>query len=60
MTDLVFDDLICRKYSSGPAEVYFGGKAVGIKGLMLTFDSGSSYTYFNSQVYGAVLNLVRW
>lgn len=47
------------KYSSGPAEVYFGGKAVGIKGLMLTFDSGSSYTYFNSQVYGAVLNLLR-
>ncbi|KAL4022769.1 hypothetical protein IC575_016514 [Cucumis melo] len=47
------------KYSAGPAEVYFGGNPVGIRGLILTFDSGSSYTYFNSQVYGAVLNLLR-
>ncbi|XP_022132180.1 aspartic proteinase Asp1-like isoform X2 [Momordica charantia] len=47
------------RYSSGPAEVYFGGKAAGIRGLTLTFDSGSSYTYFNSQVYGAVLNLLK-
>ncbi|KAG7024745.1 Aspartic proteinase Asp1, partial [Cucurbita argyrosperma subsp. argyrosperma] len=48
------------RYSSGPADVFFGGKAVGIRGLTLTFDSGSSYTYFNSQVYGAILNTVRW
>ncbi|CAK9325420.1 unnamed protein product [Citrullus colocynthis] len=46
-------------YSAGPAEVYFGGKPVGIKGLILTFDSGSSYTYFSNRVYGAVLNLLR-
>ncbi|XP_022936137.1 aspartic proteinase Asp1-like isoform X1 [Cucurbita moschata] len=47
------------RYSSGPADVFFGGKAVGIRGLTLTFDSGSSYTYFNSQVYGAILNRLR-
>ncbi|KAG6591878.1 Aspartic proteinase Asp1, partial [Cucurbita argyrosperma subsp. sororia] len=47
------------RYSSGPADVFFGGKAVGIRGLTLTFDSGSSYTYFNSQVYGAILNTLR-
>ena len=46
-------------YSSGPAEVYFGGKAAGIKGLTLVFDSGSSYTYFTSQVYDSVLALVK-
>ena len=57
MTELELD-VNCRKYSAGPAEVYFGGNPVGIRGLILTFDSGSSYTYFNSQVYGAVLNLV--
>ncbi|XP_034888990.1 aspartic proteinase Asp1 [Populus alba] len=46
-------------YSSGPAELLFGGKPTGIKGLQLIFDSGSSYTYFNAQVYQSVLNLVR-
>ncbi|KAG6602107.1 Aspartyl protease APCB1, partial [Cucurbita argyrosperma subsp. sororia] len=50
---------IGNHYSSGPAEVYFGGKAAGIKGLTLVFDSGSSYTYFTSQVYDSVLALVR-
>ncbi|KGN54552.1 aspartic proteinase Asp1 [Cucumis sativus] len=47
------------KYSSGPAEVYFNGRAVGIGGLTLTFDSGSSYTYFNSQVYRAIEKLLK-
>lgn len=46
-------------YSSGPAELLFGGKPTGIKGLQLIFDSGSSYTYFNAQVYQSILNLVR-
>lgn len=46
-------------YSSGPAEVYFDGKATGIKDLTLVFDSGSSYTYFNSQAYNAILALVK-
>ncbi|KAF9682639.1 hypothetical protein SADUNF_Sadunf05G0129800 [Salix dunnii] len=46
-------------YSSGPAELLFGGKPTGIKGLQLIFDSGSSYTYFNAQVYRKILNLVR-
>ncbi|KAJ6954310.1 hypothetical protein NC652_005909 [Populus alba x Populus x berolinensis] len=46
-------------YSSGPADLLFGGKPTGIKGLQLIFDSGSSYTYFNAQVYQSILNLVR-
>ncbi|XP_011014192.1 PREDICTED: aspartic proteinase Asp1-like isoform X2 [Populus euphratica] len=46
-------------YSSGPAELLFGGKPTGIKGLQLIFDSGSSYTYFSAQVYQSILNLVR-
>ncbi|CAL2235105.1 unnamed protein product [Prunus armeniaca] len=46
-------------YSSGPAELVFNGKSTGVKGLSLVFDSGSSYTYFNSQAYKAVVNLVR-
>lgn len=39
--------------------MYFDGKATGIKDLILVFDSGSSYTYFNSQAYNAILALVR-
>ncbi|RDY09037.1 Aspartic proteinase Asp1, partial [Mucuna pruriens] len=49
-----------KHYSSGPAELFFNGKATTVKGLELIFDSGSSYTYFNSQAYQAVVDLVRW
>ena len=31
-----------------------------MKGLELIFDSGSSYTYFNSQAHKALVNLVRY
>ncbi|KAK7377452.1 hypothetical protein VNO80_02877 [Phaseolus coccineus] len=47
-----------KHYSSGPAELLFNGKATKVKGLELIFDSGSSYTYFNSLAYQAVVNLV--
>ncbi|KAL2976565.1 hypothetical protein AAZX31_13G016900 [Glycine max] len=47
-----------KHYSSGPAELVFNGKATAVKGLELIFDSGSSYTYFNSQAYQAVVDLV--
>ncbi|XP_062159391.1 aspartic proteinase Asp1-like isoform X1 [Alnus glutinosa] len=46
-------------YSSGPAELLFGGKSTGVKGLLVVFDSGSSYTYFNSQAYQATVNLIK-
>ncbi|KAL6272497.1 hypothetical protein ACE6H2_023189 [Prunus campanulata] len=45
--------------TSGPAELVFGGKATSVKGLNMIFDSGSSYTYFNSQAYQAIVTLVR-
>ncbi|KAJ4700708.1 aspartic proteinase Asp1-like [Melia azedarach] len=46
-------------YSSGPAELFYGGKTTGIKGLQTIFDSGSSYTYFNSDAYKTTLDLIR-
>ncbi|CAL9025082.1 unnamed protein product [Prunus brigantina] len=42
-----------------PAELVFDGKATSVKGLNMIFDSGSSYTYFNSQAYQAIVTLVR-
>ncbi|GMI89590.1 hypothetical protein like AT1G44130 [Hibiscus trionum] len=48
-----------KSYLSSPAEVLFDGKPTGITDLKVVFDSGSSYTYFSSQVYKAVLDLVR-
>ncbi|KAJ9166681.1 hypothetical protein P3X46_021391 [Hevea brasiliensis] len=48
-----------KHYTSGPAELLFGGKSTGIKGLELIFDSGSSYTYFSAQIYQSTLNLIR-
>ncbi|KAK9993662.1 hypothetical protein SO802_023365 [Lithocarpus litseifolius] len=48
-----------KHYSSGPAELVFGGTSTGVKGLTMIFDSGSSYTYFNSQAYQATVNLIK-
>ncbi|KAK8587685.1 hypothetical protein V6N13_086665 [Hibiscus sabdariffa] len=48
-----------RYYSPGSAEFHFGGKATGIKNLIVIFDSGSSYTYLNSQAYQAVTVLLK-
>lgn len=46
-------------YSLGNAELLFGGKAAGVKGLTMVFDSGSTYSYFSSQAYKAVLSLIK-
>ncbi|GLU01071.1 hypothetical protein SLE2022_183970 [Rubroshorea leprosula] len=48
-----------KHYLSIPAELLLGGKPTGIKDLKIVFDSGSSYTYFSSQFYEGVLNLLR-
>ncbi|XP_020536881.1 aspartic proteinase Asp1 isoform X2 [Jatropha curcas] len=48
-----------KHYISGPAELLFGGKPTGVKGQRFIFDSGSSYSYFNAQLYKNMLNLIR-
>ncbi|GAB4835523.1 hypothetical protein Ancab_000433 [Ancistrocladus abbreviatus] len=48
-----------KYYSPGPAELLFGGKATGIRNLVVIFDSGSSYTYFASQPYQALISMLR-
>lgn len=51
---------ICRSYYSiGPAELFFNGQNVVKGGLSFVLDSGSTYTYFSSHVYEAVLSMVR-
>uniref|UniRef100_A0A5B7BSH7 Aspartic proteinase Asp1 n=1 Tax=Davidia involucrata TaxID=16924 RepID=A0A5B7BSH7_DAVIN len=45
-------------YSPGFAELLFGGKSTGYKKLLVVFDSGSSYSYLNSQAYQALVSLV--
>ena len=47
-----------KHYSVSSAELTFGGKGVGIKNLDVIFDSGSSYSYLNSQAYRAIISLV--
>ncbi|XP_017980881.1 PREDICTED: aspartic proteinase Asp1 [Theobroma cacao] len=46
-------------YSSGPAELLFGGEPTGAKGLYVIFDTGATYTYLSSEVYQTLLNLIR-
>ena len=45
-------------YTTGPADLLFNGKPTGLKGLKLIFDTGSSYTYFNSKAYQTIISLV--
>ncbi|CAF2319058.1 BnaA10g08830D [Brassica napus] len=45
-------------YTTGPAELLYNGKATGLNGLKLIFDSGSTYTYFNRKTYQAIVNLI--
>ncbi|KAJ9563099.1 hypothetical protein OSB04_008259 [Centaurea solstitialis] len=47
-----------KHYSPGYGEVVYGGKATGLKNLLVIFDSGSSYTYLSSQAYEGLLYLV--
>lgn len=47
-----------KHYAAGSAELRFGGKSTGFKNLNIIFDSGSSYTYFDSQIYHALLTFV--
>ncbi|XP_062094118.1 aspartic proteinase Asp1-like [Humulus lupulus] len=48
-----------KHYSPGYAELKFDGKPTGVKDLLTIFDSGSSYTYFNSQAYQALTFLIK-
>ncbi|XP_050879018.1 aspartic proteinase Asp1 [Lathyrus oleraceus] len=45
-------------YIVGPADLLFDGNPTSVKGLQLTFDSGSTYTYFTPQIYNAIFNQV--
>ncbi|GFP89825.1 aspartic proteinase asp1 [Phtheirospermum japonicum] len=48
-----------EQYSLGSANILLDGEATDIRDLEIIFDSGSTYTYLNSEVYGALLDLVK-
>ncbi|XP_004502512.1 aspartic proteinase Asp1-like [Cicer arietinum] len=48
-----------QHYNTGPADILFNGMPTSVKNIQLIFDSGSSYTYFNSEAYNAVVALVK-
>ncbi|KAL5554056.1 hypothetical protein UlMin_041457 [Ulmus minor] len=48
-----------KYYSPGFAELLLDGKSSGLKKLSTVFDSGSSYTYLNSQAYQALTNWIK-
>ncbi|KAG8378247.1 hypothetical protein BUALT_Bualt08G0117800 [Buddleja alternifolia] len=58
---IVWKPMLSRSkyYSLGTSEIQFGGQATNIKGLPIVFDSGSTYTYFTSQAYNAVVSLIK-
>ncbi|KAL1300290.1 hypothetical protein HN51_044967 [Arachis hypogaea] len=54
----MFPSSLEKHYSAGPAKLLFDGKLTSIKDLELIFDSGSSYTYLNSEAYQAIVDLI--
>lgn len=46
-------------YLLGPVDLLFGGKVSIVKGINVIFDSGSTYTYLNTQVYQSTLSLIK-
>ncbi|KAE9446491.1 hypothetical protein C3L33_21614, partial [Rhododendron williamsianum] len=48
-----------KHYKVGPAELLYGKQATGAKGFLVIFDSGSTYSYFNSDAYKATLSIMK-
>ncbi|TVU26197.1 hypothetical protein EJB05_28734 [Eragrostis curvula] len=46
-------------YSPGSATLYFDRRSLGVKPMEVVFDSGSTYTYFASQPYQAVVSALK-
>lgn len=52
-------DPLLTHYSPGPVNLFFDKQPLGVRGLPVIFDSGSSYTYFASQAYKAFISAVK-
>ncbi|GMP79468.1 hypothetical protein CsSME_00034999 [Camellia sinensis var. sinensis] len=48
-----------KRYVLGPTELLYGNRATGVKGLLVVFDSGSTYSYLSSDAYKATLAIVK-
>ncbi|KAL7208729.1 hypothetical protein ACSBR1_030459 [Camellia fascicularis] len=48
-----------KRYVLGPTELLYGNRATVVKGLLVVFDSGSTYSYFSSDAYKATLAIVK-
>ncbi|GLT49846.1 hypothetical protein SLA2020_233750 [Shorea laevis] len=50
---------LVQYYASGPADLFFDTKDTDIRIPHVLFDCGTTYTYFPSRIYGAILSLLR-
>ncbi|XP_052188489.1 aspartic proteinase Asp1-like [Diospyros lotus] len=48
-----------KHYAVGSFELLYGKQGMGVKGLTMIFDSGSTYSYFNSDAYKQTLSMVK-
>ncbi|XP_062202697.1 aspartic proteinase Asp1-like [Phragmites australis] len=46
-------------YSPGSASLYFGGRSLGVRPIEVVLDSGSSFTYFATQPYQALVTALK-
>ncbi|XP_017420419.2 aspartic proteinase Asp1, partial [Vigna angularis] len=57
-TPMLQSSSVQQNYKTGPADLLFDGKPTSVKDLELIFDSGSSYTYFNSIAHKVLVDLI--
>ncbi|XP_074337917.1 aspartic proteinase Asp1-like [Apium graveolens] len=46
-------------YTLGPAELQYDDQATGLEGLLVIFDSGSTYTHISYPAFGALFHMVN-
>ncbi|KAL2538486.1 Eukaryotic aspartyl protease family protein [Forsythia ovata] len=58
---IVWTPILSQKkyYSLGFSDLQFGGQVTNIKRIAIVFDSGSTYSYFSSQAYSALVSMIN-
>ncbi|PWA38667.1 aspartic peptidase A1 family [Artemisia annua] len=57
-TPMITTNEFAKRYFLGVAELYVGGLATGIRDLSVLFDSGTTFSFFAPEAYGASVSMV--
>ncbi|PWA40649.1 aspartic peptidase A1 family [Artemisia annua] len=57
-TPMITSDEFAKRYFLGVAELYVGGAATGVRDLRVLFDSGTTFSFFAPEAYGALVSML--